>query len=449
MYSLLDPESEVDEPVEGEETPEQRKRRLAAMLMNPPKDSAPAQRPPVAPQAGIVSALNALAPKREESPDYDNGPSPDPVGDPFGGGQAAPAAAAPGAPPSAQQQGVPRMDDYLAQVRAQLAKAPRMPKRRPDLGAGAYEDADGKVIAPGRGGKILQALNSAFSGLSGGLHGVKEYANSLDVPYLRATQEAAHQEAMGKGRRDEQVKLAGIDATEAMRREMEIERQRHNREIEDIQNRRIDERPEPKEPNLQRVQVVLDDDTPATLNYNPATGKYTKPGTTLDMSARVKTLKPEKEDKPDPAIVDDRRYSEIMGRGGPKNQEEQQFVRGYKARKLLVPAYNVDNRPERPQRATPGQSAAIETRKQTALQQLEKRARTEAMSPDDLRDAKQQIQDAYEAEIAAAGGSPAHMEYPAGDRAASKSTAAAGPAKGQKKTYMGHEYTFDGKQWVR
>jgi len=93
-----------------------------------------------------------------------------------------------------------------------------------------------------------------------------------------------------------------------------------------------------------------------------------------------------------------------------------------------------------------------------------------------LRDAKQAAQDAFEEQIEAAGGSVKHFEYsnvpapkPAPSAASQpqanqavppatftvpplmprQSTAAKKPVKGDKQTLEGVEYTFDGTRWVK
>jgi hypothetical protein len=102
---------------------------------------------------------------------------------------------------------------------------------------------------------------------------------------------------------------------------------------------------------------------------------------------------------------------------------------------------------ERPQRppaaktATPTQFRYIETKKQERLMKAEKEAKKrihgdpvkglEGEPPDavyaDLEREKQQIQDAYEAEIAASGGEPTHVEYDGQQKPAAPKPAAPAP----------------------
>jgi hypothetical protein len=113
----------------------------------------------------------------------------------------------------------------------------------------------------------------------------------------------------------------------------------------------------------------------------------------------------------------------IPGTAAPEKPEVAQIT-PYQMEQLALDArrIRVAERPEAPPRgatATPAQSRVVESTKQSRLMDAEQgyRARI-ANSPTDaaaaladLNNEKQQIQNAYEAEIAAQGGSPDHFEY--------------------------------------
>jgi len=61
---------------------------------------------------------------------------------------------------------------------------------------------------------------------------------------------------------------------------------------------------------------------------------------------------------------------------------------------------------------TPGQFGMVERTKSSRLLAAERAEKSGAVSPEELRDTKQQIQDAYEAQIEALGGTAEHYEYP-------------------------------------
>ena len=97
----------------------------------------------------------------------------------------------------------------LQQLREALGRETRMPKQRPDLGMGAYEDEAGAVQKPGLGSKIVGLAGTFLSGAGGGLSGAGRYAREFfDTPFERSRERAGEAQKMEGQRRDDLLKAA-------------------------------------------------------------------------------------------------------------------------------------------------------------------------------------------------------------------------------------------------
>lgn len=117
---------------------------------------------------------------------------------------------APQAPAIAPEEepGNPMREEYLRSLR----ESPRMPRLRPELGPGAFEDAGGRVQAPGKLAQILGAFGTGATAAMEGQEAARKYQARYELsPYMRARAPYEEAETKRQGRMKELLPLVQLE----------------------------------------------------------------------------------------------------------------------------------------------------------------------------------------------------------------------------------------------